>query len=136
MSRQDASDLLMSEKEGGVFLVRDSKSIHGDFVLCVKEDSKVSHYIINKMQQGDQVRYRIGDQTFSDIPNLLAFYKLHYLDTTPLIRPAPKKLHRVIAKYDFEGNDPDDLPFRKGISFGNLSTENNFIFSDKIIFLL
>ncbi|XP_011496762.1 PREDICTED: adapter molecule Crk isoform X2 [Ceratosolen solmsi marchali] len=114
MSRQDASDLLMSEKEGGVFLVRDSISIHGDFVLCVREDSKVSHYIINKIQQGDQIRYRIGDQIFPDIPNLLAFYKLHYLDTTPLIRPAPRKIQRVIAKYDFEGNDPDDLPFRKG----------------------
>ncbi|XP_043801185.1 adapter molecule Crk isoform X2 [Apis laboriosa] len=83
MSRQDASDLLMGEKEGGVFL-------------------------------GDQIRYRIGDQTFPDIPNLLAFYKLHYLDTTPLIRPAPKRTQRVVAKYDFEGNDPDDLPFRKG----------------------
>lgn len=114
MSRQDASDLLMGEKEGGVFLVRDSTSIHGDFVLCVREDSKVSHYIINKIQQGDQIRYRIGDQMFPDIPNLLAFYKLHYLDTTPLIRPAPKKTQRVIAKYDFEGNDPEDLPFRKG----------------------
>ncbi|XP_043280395.1 adapter molecule Crk [Venturia canescens] len=114
MSRQDASDLLMGEKEGGVFLVRDSTSIHGDFVLCVREDSKVSHYIINKIQHADQIRYRIGDQTFADIPRLLAFYKLHYLDTTPLIRPAPKKIHKVIAKYDFEGNDPDDLPFRKG----------------------
>lgn len=114
MSRQDASDLLMGEKEGGVFLVRDSTSIHGDFVLCVREDSKVSHYIINKIQQGDQIRYRIGDQVFPDIPNLLAFYKLHYLDTTPLIRPAPKKIQRVIAKYDFDGNDSDDLPFRKG----------------------
>ncbi|KAK0086977.1 hypothetical protein PV325_002068 [Microctonus aethiopoides] len=114
MSRQDASDLLMGEKEGGVFLVRDSTSIHGDFVLCVREDSKVSHYIINKIQQADQIRYRIGDQIFPDIPNLLAFYKLHYLDTTPLIRPAPKKIQRVVAKYDFEGNDPDDLPFRKG----------------------
>lgn len=114
MSRQDASDLLMGEKEGGVFLVRDSTSIHGDFVLCVREDSKVSHYIINKIQQGEQTRYRIGDQMFPDIPNLLAFYKLHYLDTTPLIRPAPKRTQRVIAKYDFEGNDPDDLPFRKG----------------------
>ncbi|XP_012540807.1 adapter molecule Crk isoform X1 [Monomorium pharaonis] len=114
MSRQDASDLLMGEKEGGVFLVRDSTSIHGDFVLCVREDSKVSHYIINKIQQGDQIRYRIGDQMFPDIPSLLAFYKLHYLDTTPLIRPAPKKTQRVIAKYDFEGNDSEDLPFRKG----------------------
>lgn len=114
MSRQDASDLLMSEKEGGVFLVRDSISIHGDFVLCVREDSKVSHYIINKIQQGDQIRYRIGDQIFPDIPSLLAFYKLHYLDTTPLIRPAPRRIQKVIARYDFDGNDPDDLPFRKG----------------------
>ena len=114
MSRQDASDLLMGEKEGGVFLVRDSISIQGDFVLCVREDSKVSHYIINKIQEGGSLRYRIGDQNFPDIPSLLAFYKLHYLDTTPLIRPAPKKIQRVIARYDFEGNDPDDLPFRKG----------------------
>jgi len=64
----------------------------------------VSHYIINKVQQGDQHRYRIGDQTFPDLPNLLAFYKLHYLDTTPLIRPAVRRIERVIAKYDFEGS--------------------------------
>lgn len=114
MSRQDATDLLMGEKEGGVFLVRDSISSHGDFVLCVREDSKVSHYIINKVIQNDQVIYRIGDQSFNDIPSLLAFYKLHYLDTTPLIRPAPRKIEQVIAKYDFNGSDQDDLPFRKG----------------------
>ena len=52
----------------------------------------------------DQVRYRIGDQMFPDLPALLSFYKLHYLDTTPLIRPTPKRCERVIAKYDFEGS--------------------------------
>jgi len=83
-------------------------------VLCVREDSKVSHYIINKMSQGDQARYRIGDQMFNDLPALLNFYKVHYLDTTPLIRPAQKRIEKVLAKYDFDGNDPDDLPFRKG----------------------
>ncbi|XP_071749089.1 adapter molecule Crk isoform X4 [Lepeophtheirus salmonis] len=114
LSRMDAQDLLMTEREGGVFLVRDSGSIIGDYVLCVKEDSKVSHYIINKIQQGDQMRYRIGDQMFTDLPALLNFYKVHYLDTTPLIRPAPKKIERVKAKYDFDGRDPDDLPFKKG----------------------
>ncbi|XP_023336784.1 adapter molecule Crk isoform X2 [Eurytemora carolleeae] len=126
MTRQDATDLLMAEREGGVFLVRDSSSIVGDYVLCVKEDSKVSHYIINKIQQGDQIRYRIGlylgdqiryrigDQMFTDLPALLNFYKLHYLDTTPLIRPAPKRVEKVLGKYDFEGSDPDDLPFKKG----------------------
>lgn len=40
---------------------------------------------------------------FNDLPNLLSFYKLHYLDTTPLIRPAPKRVEKVIAKFDFEG---------------------------------
>lgn len=36
MSRQEAADLLMNEKEGGVFLVRDSATSHGDYVLCVR----------------------------------------------------------------------------------------------------
>ena len=104
MSRQDSTDLLMAEREGGVFLVRDSATIQGDYVLCVREDNKVSHYIINKIQQGDQTRYKIGDQMFTDLPALLNFYKVHYLDTTPLIRPAPKRVEKVLAKYDFEGN--------------------------------
>jgi len=114
MTRAEATDILMSEKEGGVFLVRDSATIQGDYVLCVREDSKVSHYIINKIQQGEQTRYRIGDQMFTDLPALLNFYKVHYLDTTPLIRPAVKKVETVRAKFDFDGQDPDDLPFKKG----------------------
>ncbi|CRK91464.1 CLUMA_CG005131, isoform A [Clunio marinus] len=114
MSRTEATDLLMKEREGGVFLVRDSTTILGDYVLCVREDTKVSHYIINKIQQGDQIVFRIGDQSFSDLPELLAFYKLHYLDTTPLRRPAQRKVEKVIGKFDFDGSDQDDLPFKKG----------------------
>lgn len=106
MTRPDATSLLMAESETGVFLVRNSQTIQGDLVLCVRyiqcqlmdnsfinhpffyrEDSKVSHYIINRLQQGDQTRFRIGDQMFPDVPALLSFYKLHYLDTTALIRP-------------------------------------------------
>ena len=71
--------------------------------LFCREDSKVSHYIINKIQQGEQTRYRIGDQMFTDLPALLNFYKVHYLDTTPLIRPAVKKVETVRAKFDFDG---------------------------------
>ena len=58
--------------------------------------------------------YRIGDQTFDDLPDLLTFYKLHYLDTTPLRRPAHRKFEKVVGKFDFEGSDQDDLPFKKG----------------------
>lgn len=104
MSRQDATDILMNEREGGVFLVRDSNTIVGDYVLCVKEDLKVSHYIINKIQQNDQTIHRIGDQSFSDLPELLAFYILHYLDTTPLRRPVSRKIERVVGKFDFDGS--------------------------------
>nr|CAH7721799.1 unnamed protein product [Callosobruchus chinensis] len=114
IGRNEATDLLMAEREGGVFLVRDSQSSVGDYVLCVKEDSKVSHYIINKTQQQDQARYKIGDQFFKNIPELLSFYKVHYLDTTPLIRPASKKTEKVIAKFDFEGKEKDDLSFKRG----------------------
>ncbi len=35
-----------------LLVFRDSATIQGDYVLCVREDSKVSHYIINKIQQG------------------------------------------------------------------------------------
>ena len=29
-------------------------------------------------------------------------------------RPAPKRVEKVMGKYDFDGSDPDDLPFKKG----------------------
>lgn len=111
LNREETNNMLLGEISG-VFLVRDSNSIKGDFVLCVKEDNKVSHYIVNKIQVGGMIQFRIGDQEFPDLPALLNFYKTHYLDTTSLIRPAPRE--RYIAKYDFGGRDPEDLPFKKG----------------------
>ncbi|XP_071099778.1 adapter molecule Crk-like [Haliotis cracherodii] len=112
LGREETNDILMNERDSGVFLVRESRSIRGDFVLCVREDMKVSHYIINRIQVGNQTRFRIGDQEFPDIPSLLNFYKTHYLDSTSLIKPAPRI--KIVAKYDFPGRDPEDLPFLKG----------------------
>nr|XP_016943995.1 adapter molecule Crk isoform X8 [Drosophila suzukii] len=42
MSRQEATEVLMNERERGVFLVRDSNSIAGDYVLCVR--NRQSHH--------------------------------------------------------------------------------------------
>lgn len=130
LSRAEASKLLLNETESGVFLVRDSKTIHGDYVLCVREDDRVSHYIVNRVISADgTTRFRIGNQLFADMPALLAFYRLHYLDTTPLVRPLSQAsaqatpsatphlyhvLEVVIAKFDFVGSDADDLPFSRG----------------------
>lgn len=161
----------MKQNEAGVFLVRDSTTIAGDYVLCVRygnfrlmfvqsvnglwrsfvpsmiihpsvviininvsivfyrcslsqfvlcscsstnliqllfsicrEDSKVSHYIINKAVQNGQTVFKIGDQYFSDLPELLTFYKLHYLDTTPLRWPLPRELEVMVGKFDFDGS--------------------------------
>lgn len=110
LSRDETNEIL-NPTDSGVFLVRDSQSIKGDFVLCVKEENKISHYIINRIHVGNSTRFRIGDQEFSDIASLLSFYKTHYLDTTSLIKPVPRE--RVVAKFDFPGRDPEDLPFRK-----------------------
>lgn len=112
LSREETNEMFENVQTNGVFLVRDSQSIKGDFVLCVREDNKISHYIVNRIQVGNQVMFRIGDHQFPDIPALLNFYKTHYLDTTALTYPAPRE--KVIAKYDFPGKDPEDLPFKKG----------------------
>jgi len=112
LSREETNEIFDHVHTNGVFLVRESQSIKGDFVLCVREDNKVSHYIINRTQVGGNTMFRIGDQQFPDIPALLNFYKTHYLDTTALTVPAPRE--RVVTKYDFPGKDQEDLPFKKG----------------------
>ncbi|XP_048876171.1 crk-like protein [Brienomyrus brachyistius] len=125
VSRQEAQNRLQGQRHG-TFLVRDSSTCPGDYVLSVSENSKVSHYIINSLPSK---RFKIGDQEFDHLAALLDFYKIHYLDTTTLIEPASRyasglpgapptvsddSLEYVRTLYDFTGNDAEDLPFRKG----------------------
>lgn len=86
ISRHEAENLLQGKKPG-LYLVRESATSPGDFVLCVSENGRVSHYIINL--RGDQLI--IGDQRFGDLPKLIDFYRIHYLDTTTLTEACPKE---------------------------------------------
>ncbi|XP_074779217.1 adapter molecule crk isoform X6 [Athene noctua] len=140
LSRAEAVTLLQGQRHG-TFLVRDSGTIPGDFVLSVSESSRVSHYIVNSLgpaggrRAGSEgpgapglnpTRFRIGDQEFDSLPSLLEFYKIHYLDTTTLIEPVSRSRQNsgvilrqeeaeyVRALFDFNGNDEEDLPFKKG----------------------
>ncbi|XP_072209985.1 adapter molecule crk isoform X4 [Excalfactoria chinensis] len=140
LSRADAVSLLQGQRHG-TFLVRDSTTIPGDFVLSVSESSRVSHYIVNSLGPAggrraggegpgapglNPTRFRIGDQEFDSLPSLLEFYKIHYLDTTTLIEPVSRsrqnsgvilrqeEVEYVRALFDFNGNDDEDLPFKKG----------------------
>ena len=36
LSREESNNILQNERDSGVFFVRDSTTIRGDFVLCVK----------------------------------------------------------------------------------------------------
>ncbi|PWA20305.1 hypothetical protein CCH79_00003517 [Gambusia affinis] len=135
LTRAETVCMLQGQRHG-VFLVRDSITSPGDYVLSVSENSRVSHYIINtnsrKPEPGSPPhKFRIGDQEFESLPALLEFYKIHYLDTTTLIGPMNKSKNprsaRGVAKpparledeyvrglFDFPGNDEEDLPFRMG----------------------
>lgn len=84
--RLEAQNRLQGQKHG-MFLVRDSSTCPGDYVLSVSENSKVSHYIINSLPNK---RFKIGDREFEHLPALLEFYKYHYLDTTTLVEPASR----------------------------------------------
>lgn len=136
LSRQEAEGLLKGQ-EPGLFLVRDSTTSVGDFVLSVSENNKVSHYIIEVKKE----KYHIGELHFQSLTAVIEFYKVHYLDTTTLTRPCPKQETpsptvepasrpvnpviphpdiqeglnmKYLVKYNFPGEDEEDLPCRKG----------------------
>lgn len=80
------ADTILAGKRPGLFLVRDSSTCPGDFVLSVSENNKVSHYIVSRRGQ----LYLIGDQTFTDLPSVIEFYRKHFLDTATLREHAPR----------------------------------------------
>ncbi|KAK0153563.1 Adapter molecule crk [Merluccius polli] len=142
LSRQEAVSLLQGQRHG-VFLVRDSITSPGDYVLSVSENSRVSHYIINSVssggggsrqsapgeRRGGQVtmggsgglippRFRIGDQEFEALPALLEFYKIHYLDTTTLIEPVSKAKHASFVSTSTSAPGPlppDEVEFVRAL---------------------
>jgi len=126
---------ILSDALIGTFLIRDSTKDFDQKVLCVKEapDTINSYKIIHTVKNltnnnsgGDEdddsdentehAFYIFGKQDclFSSIPKILEFYSTHYLNQSPLVRPA---FHhkKVIAMFDFqEGGDPnEDLYFQK-----------------------
>jgi len=126
----------------GSFLVRKREQPGcNEYVLTVSETHKISHYMITDV---NGIYYKIGEQRFADVPSIVEFYKNYMLDTTALTTPVhrppcsheisngdeiqqpsthPVKFSdisgqtpslKVKAKFNFLGNDPEDLPFSKG----------------------
>ncbi|XP_078508677.1 crk-like protein isoform X3 [Lissotriton helveticus] len=90
-----------------------------------KEAEQVRHYIIHSLP----AKLTMGPKEFPNFPTLLDFYTAHYLDTATLKEPIFKALSRcadratptdgmdalwVLALYDFQDLEEDNLPFKVG----------------------
>lgn len=115
---------LLNEAPVGTFLIRDSIQDADQKVLCVKEAPKTinSYKIIHTVKKTEalnleHVFFILGkeDFIFKSIANILEFYSTHYLNQSPLVKPAFYH-KKVIALYDFldNGDPSEDLYFKEG----------------------
>ena len=79
-----STDATLKNLDCGSFLIRPSIRVPGDLVLAVTEPGKVKHYLINRLPNRS---FKIGDQIFNSIEEMLVFYMSHYLDRETLKVP-------------------------------------------------
>lgn len=72
LSGKDAENLILERGKNGSFLVRESQSKPGDFVLSVRTDDKVTHVMI---RYKDNLYDVVGGQKFSTLSDLIEYYK-------------------------------------------------------------
>ncbi|XP_001602126.1 tyrosine-protein kinase Shark [Nasonia vitripennis] len=75
LSREDAESLLLEDgRDNGTFLVRESSSSLGDYVLSVLHDGEVAHYQIRK--HGEDAFFSIDDETtIHGLETLIEYYQ-------------------------------------------------------------
>lgn len=72
LSAKEAEKLVLEKGKNGSFLVRQSQSKPGDYVLSVRTDDKVTHVMI-RCQDG---KYDVGGgEQFDSLTDLVEFYK-------------------------------------------------------------
>ncbi|XP_029017202.1 SH2 domain containing 3Cb isoform X2 [Betta splendens] len=58
----------------GEFLIRDSQSSQGDFVLTSRWEHKTRHFLIKKTAIHNRLQYSLEGETFESLPALVHFY--------------------------------------------------------------
>nr|2RVF_A Chain A, Predicted protein [Monosiga brevicollis] len=82
LSRTDAENSLLRMPEG-TFLVRDSTSSPGDYVLSCSENGKVTHYKLS----AEEGKIRIDTHLFDNLDAAITFYMEHELEYSSLKQP-------------------------------------------------
>ncbi|XP_064555475.1 tyrosine-protein phosphatase corkscrew isoform X1 [Drosophila montana] len=74
LSGKEAEKLILERGKNGSFLVRESQSKPGDFVLSVRTDDKVTHVMIRWQDK----KYDVGGgESFATLSELIEHYKRH-----------------------------------------------------------
>ncbi|KAJ8681018.1 hypothetical protein QAD02_016805 [Eretmocerus hayati] len=92
LSRDDAEQLLLEDdKEEGTFLVRESSSSLGDYVLSVRHNNEVVHYQIRK--HGEDAFFSIDDEvTIHGLDTLIEYYQQDNCGLVTMLRTPCKGL--------------------------------------------
>ncbi|XP_078492728.1 adapter molecule crk-like [Ciona intestinalis] len=98
------AERILQPTSEGTFLVRNSKSILGDFVLSVKQREEVIHYIIRR----EHSKLVLKNHVFLSMVTLLEHYKTHFVGEGRLIKPVNKfNCESWIETQNTEGSSAD-----------------------------
>lgn len=73
LTGKETEDLLLKNAKNGAFLVRESQSNPGDYVICARTEDKITHVKIRYQPDG---KYDVGGgERFESLSELIEFYK-------------------------------------------------------------
>lgn len=73
LTGKETEDLLLKNAKNGAFLVRESQSNPGDYVICARTEDKITHVKIRYKPDG---KYDVGGgERFESLSELIEFYK-------------------------------------------------------------
>ncbi|KAE9413250.1 hypothetical protein Angca_010098, partial [Angiostrongylus cantonensis] len=64
-------------RENGEFLVRDSISMPGEYVLTTMWNSRPLHFQINSTTENRKRHFQLEEESFDSVPALINFYRSH-----------------------------------------------------------
>ncbi|VDO95344.1 unnamed protein product [Heligmosomoides polygyrus] len=64
-------------KEDGEFLVRDSISMPGEYVLTAMWNNRALHFQINTAYDNGKKQFHLEEESFASVPSLVNFYRSH-----------------------------------------------------------
>jgi len=119
ISRQDAEALLLEKDDGssdfiqkdGAFLVRPSESSPGEFSLSVKFGDQVQHFKVLRDGAG---KYFLWVVKFDSLNDLVRYHRTASVSRSQTIYLQDMVRPKVIANYDFQPQDQEELELKRG----------------------